>query len=183
MTRLVDEEVDLPAVPRHNPRPARAETHTQDPKLGTPSLWPHWQQTAPETRVNQEEEHWTVSPLGPSLGLSRLYRQQSIYSFIHSRVCAGRRGSSSKPDKTPHLATVTFQWKGTDEKQNKQAGHVGRRRTAGLDSGGWVAAVAITAAGKPQACGGGRRLFWAWGPTQGKEGHLAPMPLPQAQNQ
>lgn len=41
MTRLSDEEVKLPTVPRDETRREGAEMHTEDPKFGLPSLWLH----------------------------------------------------------------------------------------------------------------------------------------------
>lgn len=62
MTRLVEEEAALPTVPQHTPRNARAEIHTQDPKLGTPSLWWRWQRTPPDRGESG------ASAAGPSCG-------------------------------------------------------------------------------------------------------------------
>lgn len=173
VTRPVAETADLPAVPQRTQGPHALQLTPGTPNTrGTPSLWPHRQHTAQETRVDREEEHWTGSPLGPSLGLSRPCCQQSRGPFVHSlpsvrrapapdRRCAGRRASSSEPDTTPHLAAVTFQWKETDKKQNKQAGHVSRRRKAGLgvwQLGSWRCHCC---SGETPGSWWGPRLFWA----------------------
>lgn len=83
MIRLSDEEVKLPTVPQDETRQAGAETGTQDPEFGLPSLWLCWPRSAAEMRVSPEKQRGTLSPMGLSLGLSPLLCQGTSHSFVH----------------------------------------------------------------------------------------------------
>lgn len=72
-----------------------------------PTLGTHWQQTAPETGVS-DEEAWMMSALRrPLSGLSLLTCHRRFYSFIHSsQLFTGHllRGTAvNKTDRTPRL--------------------------------------------------------------------------------